>query len=722
MARNPERAVGAATSYTTAMRIALSLLALVGCGHPIETGDGPYVDHRAPNPTCLAPDRLLTDASVVLERAFDDREFSRPVGLYPSLAGDDRWYVIQQSGELYRFVEGDAAAAELVADFPDSYHGSSEQGLLGLAFHPQFVDNGVAFASYTAMDGSQLVSRIVRVVSGDGGASFDTDSVELIVQIDQPYSNHNGGNIAFGPDGFLYAGYGDGGSGGDPAGNGQNRDVLLGKMLRIDIDGGLPYDIPADNPFADGGGAPEVYAWGLRNPWRWFFDPANGELWAGDVGQNVWEEFDLIERGGNYGWDVMEGLDCYPLSADCDPAGLILPLAQYGREAGEKASITGGPVYRGTRIPGLVGVPLFADIYSGTLYGLVPDVKTGERVIQALLPESGVPFVSFGQAPDGEVYAVAYSGEIYALAPAGEVATDAFPARLSETGCVDPDDATAMVDAMLPYDVNMALWSDDAEKGRWFAIPDGTTAEVGENGTLVLPIGSVVVKEFRLGDQRVETRLLVRHADGEWAGYSYAWNDAQTDAELLPAGASRVWAGQDWQYPSRSQCLGCHTSASDRLLGLTLAQLDREATYPWGETLNQLDRLARIDVLEGGAGAVEPLPTLDGGNPVEARARAYLAVNCAHCHQPGGTGLGAMDLRYSVAMADTRLCAAVPEHGLLGLDAPLLVDPGRPENSILSLRMHATDANRMPAYGTELVDADGTSVVDAWITAMEACP
>ncbi len=704
------------------MRIALMLLALSACGHPIETGDLPFVDRRPGNSTCVAPERPLTDASVVLERAFDGRTFSFPVGLYPSPIPDDRWYVLQQSGELYRFVEGGADAAEKVAEFPDVYKGSLEQGLLGFAFHPDFADNGVAFASYTALDGTQLVSRIVRVVSDDDGASFDTDNIELILQIDQPYSNHNGGNIAFGPDGYLYAGYGDGGSGGDPAGNGQNIDVLLGKMLRIDVDGEFPYDIPADNPFAGGGGAPEVYAWGLRNPWRWFFDPANGELWAGDVGQNLWEEFDLIERGGNYGWDVMEGLDCYPLSADCDPAGLILPLAQYGRDAESKASITGGPVYRGTSIPGLAGVPLFADVYSGTLYGLVADVKTGDRAMQTLLLESGVPIVSFGQGHDGEVYAVAYTGELYKIAPAGEVATDSFPARLSETGCVASDDATVMVDAMLPYDVNMALWSDGAEKGRWFAIPDGTTAVVGDNGTLELPIGAVVVKEFRLGDQRVETRLLVRHSDGEWAGYSYAWNEAQTDAALLPAGASVQWGGQSWQYPSRSQCLGCHTSASGRLLGLTLAQLDRDATYPWGETLNQLDRLARIDVLEADPGAVEPLPTLDGAATGEARARAYLSVNCAHCHQPGGTGLGAADLRYGVALADTHLCNAVPEHGTLGLDAPLLVDPGLPGNSVLSLRMHATDANRMPAYATELVDGEGTAVVDAWIAAMAACP
>lgn len=704
------------------MRTTLLLVALVACGHPVDTGDAAYVDRRPANPACLAPARPLSDARVVFERAFDGRSFSLPVGLYPSPMADDRWYVLQQSGELVRFVDGSPDAAELVAEFPDAYMGSLEEGLLGFAFHPEFADNGVAFASYTAMRGAQLVSRIVRVVSDDDGASFDTDDVELILEIDQPYSNHNGGNIGFGPDGYLYAGYGDGGSSGDPQENGQNRDVLLGKMLRIDVDGSLPYAIPPDNPFADGGGVPEVYAWGLRNPWRFFFDPANGELWAGDVGQNVWEEFDLIERGGNYGWDVMEGLDCYPLAADCDPAGLILPLAQYGRDAGQKASITGGPVYRGSRIPGLVGVPLFADVYTGTLYGLVADVKTGERAMQALLPESGVPIVSFGQAPDGEVYAVAYTGELYALAPAGEVVTDTFPARLSQTGCVDPDDATVMVDAMLPYDVNMALWSDGAEKGRWFAIPDGTSAVVGEGGTLELPVGSVVTKEFRLGDQRVETRLLVRHADGEWAGYSYAWNQAQTDAELLPAGATAVWGGQSWQYPSRSQCLGCHTSASDRLLGLTLGQLDRDATYPWGETLNQLDRLARIDVLEVGASVVAPLPTLDGNASVEARARAYLAVNCAHCHQPGGTGLGAADLRYAVALADAHLCGATPEHGALGLDAPLLIDPGRPENSVLSLRMHATDATRMPAYGTELVDGDGTAVVDAWIAAMEACP
>ncbi|GDX78987.1 hypothetical protein LBMAG42_07980 [Deltaproteobacteria bacterium] len=712
----------------------LLLALLPGCPLPSVLPDsadsGPYVDVRPANPTCVAAARPISTTDLVLEPAFSGRTFSYPVGLYAPPTPDGWWTVIRQRGEIYRFQDdGTTDVEEIVALGDVVYPGGSEEGLLGLAYAPDFATSGEVYLNYTALEGTQLQSRVSRILSFDGGLSFDLDSLEVLLTVDQPYSNHNGGNLAFGPDGYLYVGFGDGGSAGDPSGNGQNADVLLGKMLRLDVSGGGPYTIPADNPFASEGGAPEVYAWGLRNPWRYFFDPESGELWAGDVGQGTYEEFDLIERGGNYGWNHMEGMHCYKPQNGCVTAGMILPVSEYPQVDGESASIVGGPVYRGSRIPGLVGAPLYADVYTGTISAVTTDAESGAWVTEQVLPNTGIQIVSWGQDEAGEVYAVEYAadGQMWSLAPGGEPAVDPFPARLSETGCFEAGNVAQPVPAMLAYDVNMALWSDEAEKERWFAIPDGTTVTVTDDGRLDLPVGSVVAKHFRLGEQLVETRLLMRHDDGDWAGYSYRWNEAGTDAELLPWSAATEWEAGTWHYPSRAQCLQCHASVSGRTLGLTTAQLDREATFPWGETVNVLSRLARIGVLdlatdpEADPDVVTAMPTLEGDAPLDERARAYLAVNCAHCHQPGGSGLGAVDLRVETPLASTGLCGLTPQNGDLDVAGALLLDPGRPENSVLSLRMHSTGAYRMPGIGSEVVDTEGTAVVDAWIASLLGC-
>lgn len=703
----------------------LLLLAFTGCPTSEEAEPAlPWQDARPSNPTCLAPERPRTTWEVELEKSFGGTRFTRPVGMVPSPEGGSLWTVTQQHGEIFRVSE-DGAVLEQMGTVPNVYMGSSELGLLGLAWHPNAAENHLAYINYTALEGEQVRTHVARVEASADFTTFDMDTVETLLTVDQPYANHNGGHVAFGPDGYLYVGLGDGGAGGDPHGNGQNRDVLLGKLLRIDVDGPAPYGIPATNPFANGGGAPEIYAWGLRNPWRFFFDPASGALWLGDVGQLSWEEFDLVELGGNYGWNSMEGSHCYRPAADCDTAGKILPMAEYSHEGADKASITGGPVYRGSAIPALVGSPLFADVYSGTISGLVPDALTGELAVEAIVPTSGTLPVSFGQAPDGEVYVVDYGGYLWRLVPTQAEDTsgpDPFPARLSQTGCFEPGDPTEPVAAMYAYDVNSPLWSDGAEKRRWFALPDDTTLAETEDGGLELPIGAVVVKEFRLDDKPVETRLLVRHTDGNWAGYSYEWRADGSDADLLPADAVADWGSAAWHYPSRGQCLACHTEVAGRTLGLTLAQLDREHTLAWGGSANQLDELERTGLLARSATPVEALPSPEGDSPLEARARSYLASNCAMCHLPGGTGLGALDLRYTTPFADAGGCGATPIHGDLDVADALVVAPGHPESSVLSLRMHALDANRMPGLGSHVVDPEGTALVDAWIAGLVDCP
>lgn len=353
-------------------------------------------------------------ASVALEPAFGGLAFERPVGLYPVPGFEGRWFLLEKGGRVIAIREsGGAAETEVVLDIRDRVDaGPNEAGLLGLAFHPDYPENGKVFISYTR-DGNPLVSYISRFES-DAGGPIRADSEQTVLTIDQPFGNHNGGNVAFGPDGYLYAGFGDGGAGGDPHENGQDTHTLLGAMLRIDVVNASPYGIPPDNPFADGeGGRPELYAWGLRNPWRWSFDPATRRLWAGDVGQDHWEEVNIVIKGGNYGWNIREGSHCFEGDV-CPSQGLIPPVTEYSH--GEGCSVTGGYVYRGEAIGGLEGQYLFADFCSGTVWSLRQ--VTEDSWNRTVLLNSGLAVSSFARGPDGEVYLLDYgAGGIHKLVP-----------------------------------------------------------------------------------------------------------------------------------------------------------------------------------------------------------------------------------------------------------------------------------------------------------------
>lgn len=355
---------------------------------------------------CIPPSQA---AQIALERLFPELEFDRPLAFVQASEGD-AWYVVEQRGVVMR-VEPDDATATVFIDIRDRVDdGPNEAGLLGMAFHPRFAQNGTVYLSYTG-DGSPLVSYVSAFTSRDGGTTLDPGSERIILTLDQPYGNHNGGNVAFGPDGYLYIGFGDGGSGGDPQGNGQNTGTLLGALLRIDVDAAAPYGIPPDNPFAEGGGRPEIYAFGLRNPWRFSFDSETGELWLADVRQGAWEEIDLIERGGNYGWNIREGAHCYRAS-ECRTEGLIDPVAEYSHDEG--CSVTGGYVYRGKAIPALEGAYLYADYCSGLLWGVFREASGG--VTSRLLLETDLNVSSFGQGLNGELYVVDHDdGGIYRI-------------------------------------------------------------------------------------------------------------------------------------------------------------------------------------------------------------------------------------------------------------------------------------------------------------------
>jgi glucose/arabinose dehydrogenase len=354
-------------------------------------------DPRIPKASNGSERDAQLDLSVELELEPFVDGLQAPLLLTHAGDGSGRSFVVEQGGTI-RTVEGGRVQPEPFLDISDRTEAGGEQGLLGLAFHPAYERNGRFFVNYTDLAGDTIVASYRA-----DGTHADPDSEEILLKIDQPYPNHNGGHLAFGPDGFLYIATGDGGSAGDPEENGQNLDSLLGKLLRIDVDGGEPYGIPPDNPYADsGGGAPEVWSYGLRNPWRFSFDPEAGRLWVGDVGQGDLEEINRVredEAGLNFGWNEMEGSLCYEAEG-CDTSGKVLPITEYGHDLG--CSVTGGFVYRGEDFPELQGAYLFGDYCSGHVWGI--DAAAGGPVEPTLLMSTDRALSSFGLDEDGELY------------------------------------------------------------------------------------------------------------------------------------------------------------------------------------------------------------------------------------------------------------------------------------------------------------------------------
>lgn len=691
----------------------------------------PALDERPANLTCTAPERPLPAGAAKLTRVFPDLAWTEPMEMLQPPGDTAVWWMIEQAGIVWRFEDDPAVTTrDQVLDWSGPVDAGGEKGLLAFAFHPDYQTNGFVYLHYSRntgpLDHQSVISRFQTL---DGGLTLDPDSEKEILVVNQPASNHNGGMIAFGPDGYLYIGFGDGGGANDTYMNGQNPNSPLAKILRIDVDGGDPYAIPADNPFAKGGGAAEMFAMGMRNPYRWSFDAVSGDLWVGDVGQDAYEEIDVIRIGGNYGWPVREGNQCLGGGNNCS-AAYEAPFFAYPQPGGS-SSVTGGAVYRGAAIPWLEGHYVYSDYYDGDIYALFFDDVTGLPYRQEIVPNSGTNPVHYAPTEDAEIYVVdhafgfADSGRIFLLEPNGVVQDDPFPATLSATGCFDPLDPLVPVEAMIPYDLNHPFWSDDAEKSRYFAIPDGQTITVDADGDWDLPIGSVVAKHFVKEGLNLETRLLMRHDDGLWAGYSYRWRGDLSDADLVFGAETIDLPDTDWTIPG-DQCLRCHTAVGGGTLGLENGQLNRALTYPsTGRTGNQLSTLDAIGMFTappGDPGAIPAYPALDDpAATAEELARTYLQVNCAMCHQPEGPTRSDMDLRASTALADMNVCVA-PTFGTLGSPSAQIVTPGDPASSVLALRPSRRDADQMPPLGTGVVDDAGVDVIEAWIAGLATCP
>lgn len=389
----------------------LSMALISGCGG----GD-------ADLPVLTGPPPVVTAPTITTQAVFTNLSFTQPVALMQAPTDSTRWFVVEKAGLVRVFAnDQNTTSASIFLDIRSLVNATGEGGLLGLAFHPNFPVTPEAFVSYTR-SGAPLVSYVSRFLSTDSGQTLNAATEEVILTVDQPATNHNGGNVAFGPDGFLYVGLGDGGGSGDPNGNGQDTSTLMGAIVRLDVEGGSPYGIPAGNPFeanavCTGGtgvdDCPEIFAWGLRNPWRFSFDTVTSKLWAGDVGQGDWEEVDVITAGGNYGWNVREGAHCFNPGTGCADT-FIEPVSEYDHGLG--GSITGGLVYRGTTISELASWYLFGDFTSGRLFGIPENSAAG--IVPEIFSETGLQIVSFGQGTDGEIYILNFVGTIHQIVDA----------------------------------------------------------------------------------------------------------------------------------------------------------------------------------------------------------------------------------------------------------------------------------------------------------------
>jgi glucose/arabinose dehydrogenase len=348
--------------------------------------------------------------------AFPNLSFTRPVDFQHPGDGSKRVFVVEQAGVISEFPNSRTTSTKTTfLDIREKVDDQgNEEGLLGLAFHPDFESNGYFYVNYTAANPNRTVISRFQVSSANAHQA-NPASEHVLLAFEQPYSNHNGGQVSFGSDGFLYISVGDGGSGGDPLDHGQNPSTLLGTILRIDVnkqEDGKPYGIPTDNPFVNNNAyRKEIYAYGLRNPWRFSFDPANNRLWTGDIGQNAYEEIDIIEKGGNYGWNTMEGNHCFEPKDGCNRAGLKLPIHEYGRDQG--ISITGGFVYRGPALQELQGKYIYADYATRRVWAL--DHSNLSNPVNTQLLQADFNISSFGIDENNELYLCGFDGKIYRL-------------------------------------------------------------------------------------------------------------------------------------------------------------------------------------------------------------------------------------------------------------------------------------------------------------------
>ena len=694
-------------------------------------------------------------------RAFPNLKFDKPL-LLARLSSSERLFIGEQGGKIYSFANRADAQADLFCDLraelttlKSTAGAQSFDNLYGLVFHPDFASNRQCFICYTRKsnksgernlkDGSR-VSRFT--VKKSDPPRLDPTSEQIVFTYLQ--GGHNGGDLHFGPDGFLYISTGDTASPNppDPLGTGQDISDHLSSILRIDVNrkgADKLYAIPPDNPFVKMPGAkPEVWAYGFRNPWRMSFDRQTGELYVGDVGWELWELVHRIEKGGNYGWSAMEGPQ--PVNASqLGPTPIIPALLALPHTLG--ASVTGGYVYRGRKFPELQGSYVFGDWETRRLWAARFE---GDRTKE--MPELTRPSVrvsAFGEDNAGEIYFLDHDvGTIHTLERNDVSAQNAdFPTRLSQTGLFTEGASHQPAPGVLPFAINARQWQDGATAEHWVAFAGDSFATLYEkakpipgmvnwhNFRLHFPENAALARTISLAGRRLETQLL--HYDGlDWQPYTYAWRPDQSDADLVPADGGELEFTIDkqkhiWPLQSRTQCRLCHSSWSEYALGFQPEQLNR----PGADGRNQLVTFSELGLIRRVAPDDKALPAfdeksatqermlanpLDESQPLELRARSYLHANCGHCHAFGGGGAVELLLQFPTTVEKMRALGVPPARGNFSLPGACIIKPGEPLASTLYFRMAKFGKDRMPHLGSEHIDEAGLKLIEQWIASLDA--
>ena len=738
------------------------------------------------------PTLSIVPTGMEVAEAFPALEWDAPIDARPWPESPGQLLIAEMDGRIYKVADSDATTTkQLVLDIRDRvWHynwenndaGTKHGGILSTVFHPQFGKGQAKDFLYVyhvhnpANDqpsaNPPFFDRLARF-TWDGSA-FSPASEQILIHQYDTTKGHEGGGMCFGADGFLYLAFGDEGTeSGDSSPHTQKiDDRARSGVWRMDVDmqGGAVshpirrqpagpgsftrnYYIPSSNPWQDpdGGVLEEFYAIGLREPHRMSFDPVTGLFWIGDVGANNREEVDVIDGPGlNFEWNYKEGIADAFRSAPDPLIGISRPpVHDYSHSTG--SCIIGGHVYRGTAIPELAGKYLYGDNGTQLLYAVDydPVAKQVVSVQQFAQGRAGYLFngiSSFGVDSRGEPLLLQLAGgtpgsaRISRIKPAGPPGggTWRYPPLLSQTGVFTDLPALTPAPGMIPFDVNMPLWSAGMQKKRWVMIPNDGVADTpaervvySETGAWQLPVGTVFVKHFAHPVTAVplETRLLVHGTDG-WGGVTYKWRADGAEADLLENGGEETLSlnGETFSYlyPSRQQCNICHTGVAGPVLGFRTRQLNRSFAYPGGETANQIESFSVAGFIPQPltvAELVGVLTSADAGDSSvsdEAWARSYLDSNCSHCHQPGGSSRAFFDARLVTPLASQSIICGPVMDGL-GAPAPAVVKPGSFENSVMLLRMNTTDeCCSMPPLAKGTVDRTAVSRVADWILGMSA--
>jgi putative heme-binding domain-containing protein len=683
---------------------------------------------------------------LVTTPAFPKLKFRQPVEI--RFNGTlNRFFVLELRGRLYSFPpDPKVEQADLILDIKSAE--PSLRQALGFTFHPNFVENRELFVCYSLRpkqpDGSHLVRY--RLPKAEVPATVDPDSRERLLT--WLAGGHNGCSLNFGPDGMLYISTGDAEAPYPPdeLKTGQDISDLLASILRIDVDRrdpGLAYHIPLDNPFTTTLGARrEVWAYGFRNPWRMSFDFATGDLWVGDVGWDLWEMIFRVERGGNYGWSIMEGSQPIHPDDTPGPTPITAPVVQHSHT--ESRSITGGYVYRGKQLPEQHGMYIYGDYATGRIWGLRHDGK--QVTEQTELANTSHQTICFGVDSKGELLVVDYRGTLHRLIPnPASRPAEPFPTRLSDTGLFSDLKSLKPAAGAYAYDIQSPMWQDGAVAQRLIAIPGfggldrhpSTNQRLGfRKGEWRFPDRTVLAKTLtmpvyessestELTPRKLETQVL-QLVDGFWQAYSFIWNADGTDAELSDGKGSdtrllltdeNVPGGRrelNWHFASRAECLLCHNQLYGTVNGLTAEQLGGS------ESEGQLHELIQLGLVRERPQPIrKPLANPhDTTASLGERARSYLHANCAHCHHQGGGGATVFDLYHHLPLERTKLVGLEPAQGHFGLDDARVVAPGDPYRSVLLYRMAKQGNGRMPHLGSKKIDALGLKLMHDWIANM----